>query len=222
VAPPTSEADQEAVDTADQEDTAHEDRPKPDSSVSGRAVIVLGIAVVVLVVALLVMVPAYIRLRNNQGSDSSDRNTVATTASRAAEAMTSLDASGPNTAQADVIRQLGTDPFIQQYVSGIESIRKLFGPLKVSSERGTVTKVYVSDIDKDQAEVIVVVDLVLVAETPRVVPNQYLRVHLAKLSGQWKVDNVEDLNVSLAATASGGASTTTTPAAPSGTGSSSG
>jgi hypothetical protein len=67
----------------------------------------------------------------------------------------------------------------------------------------------------------VVVDLVLVAETPRVVPNQYLRVHLAKLSGHWKVDNVEDLNVSLAATASGAGSTTTTPATPPSTGSAS-
>jgi hypothetical protein len=168
-----------------------------------------------------VMTASYIKLRSDKSTDSSDRTTVATTASRAAEAMTSLDASGPNTAQADVIRQLGTDPFIQQYVTGIESIRKLFGPLKVSSERGTVTKVYVSEIDKDQAEVIVVVDLVLVAETPKVVPNQYLRVHLAKLSGQWKVDNVEDLNVSLAATASGAGSTTTAPPAPPSSGSSS-
>jgi hypothetical protein len=158
----------------------------------------------------------------DKGTDSADRTTVATTAAQAAEAMTSLDASGPNGQQADVIRQLGTQPFIEQYTQGIESIRKLFGPLKVTSERGTVTKVYVSDIDQDQAEVIVVVDLVIVADQPRVVPNQYLRVHLAKLSGQWKVDNVEDLNVSLAATANSTGSSTTTSAPTPSTASSSG
>ena len=54
-----------------------------------------------------------------------------------------------------------------------------------------------------------VVDLVLVADTPRVIPNQYLRVHLAKLSGVWKVDNVEDLNVALS-TPAGATSTSTT------------
>jgi hypothetical protein len=155
------------------------------------------------------MTASYIRLRADKDNSNEDRTTVATTASRAAEAMTSLDAEGPNQEQADIIRQLGTTPFIEQYEQGIESIRKLFGPLKVKSERGQVTRVYVGDIDTDQAEVIVVVDLVLVADAPRVIPNQYLRVHLAKLSGVWKVDNVADLNVALSA-AAGATPTSTT------------
>jgi hypothetical protein len=237
VVPPTTEAEEEAADAADPEDDegvdevtggeGGEEKLAPAAAEGNGSrgslpfVVAVGVAIGFALLAT-VMTVSYIKLRSDKSTDSSDRTTVATTASRAAEAMTSLDASGPNKEQADVIRQLGTDPFIEQYVQGIESIRKLFGPLKVTSERGTVTNVYVSDIEKDQAEVIVVVDLVLVAETPKVVPNQYLRVHLAKLSGQWKVDNVEDLNVSLAASGAGTGSTTTTPAVSSGTGSSSG
>lgn len=193
--PPTTEADLPAAEAADEHDV------EPSTSPAGSgAVIAVTVAAAVFALLAVGMAVVAVHYKSEAGdANSDDRTTVATTASRAAEAMTSLDADGPNQEQADIIRQLGTTPFIEQYEQGIEAIRKLFGPLKVKSERGQVTRVYVGDIDQDQAEVIVVVDLVLVAEIPKVVPNQYLRVHLAKLSGVWKVDNVEDLNVALAA-----------------------
>jgi hypothetical protein len=75
--------------------------------------------------------------------------------------------------------------------------------------------VYVGDIESDQAQVIVVIDLVIVGDVTKVVPNQYLRVHLVKLNGEWKIDNVNDVNTGLAAQASGSASTTSTPSVPS-------
>ena len=202
MAPPTTEADEDIAEADDEAEP--ERRPSPS-----RLLFVLGALAIVFGLIASVMTASYIRLRADEDNSNEDRTTVATTASRAAEAMTSLDAEGPNQEQADIIRQLGTTPFIEQYEQGIESIRKLFGPLKVKSERGQVTHVYVGDIGTDQAEVIVVVDLVVVADAPRVIPNQYLRVHLAKLSGVWKVDNVEDLNVALS-TAAGATSSSTT------------
>src|SRR5439155_3994532 len=120
-------------------------------------------------------------------------------------AMTAINADADNRADADVVHQLGTGPFIEQYDEAIPATRKLLVALKVKSERGQITPngVYVGDIENDQAQVIIVIDLVIVGETTKVVPNQYLRVHLAKINGEWKIDNVYDVNTSLAAQASG-------------------
>ena len=218
--------DDSADDTAD--DVVVETTPSasPRSSSGSRFVWAIAALAILFGLVASVMTASYVRLRNDTDGSDSDRTEVSTLAARVAEAMTSLDANGPNQSQADVIRSIATGPFIEQYEQGIESIRKTFGPLKVQSIRGQVVegKVFVGDVSADQAEVIVVVDLVLVAETPRVVPNQYLRVHLAKIGGAWKVDNVENLNVALAATETTTATTqptTTQPVAP-GTESSSG
>ena len=214
--PPTTEADETAAhadeDASVDDDPSTRDNASPfERRASGPRwpLVALGLAVVFGLVASL-MTASYIRLRSDKDTTNEDRTTVATTASRAAEALTSLDADGPNQQQADVIRQLGTKPFIDQYTQGIESIRKTFGPLKVRSIRGQIAGVFVGDIGTDEAEVIVVVDLVLNADTPRVVHDQYLRVHLAKLSGVWKVDNIENLNVALAASGTVPSSTTPT------------
>ena len=178
--------------------------------------VVGGLAIVFGLIAS-VMTASYIRLRADKDKSSEDRTAVATVAARAAEAMTAIDADGDNKAEADVVHQLGTGPFIEQYDQAIPATRKLLVALKVKSERGQITPsgVYVGDIESDQAQVIVVIDLVIVGDITKVVPNQYLRVHLVKLNGEWKIDNVNDVNTGLAAQASGSASTTSTPSAPS-------
>ena len=222
--PPTTDADVDAdvdVDTvAVENDAADGPRASRPASTSWFVWVIAALAIVFGLVAS-VMTASYLRLRNDtQGSDS-DRTEVSTLAARVAEAMTSLDGNGPNQNQADTIRSIATGPFIEQYEQGIESIRKTFGPLKVQFIRGTVVagKVFVGEVTSDQAEVIVVVNLRIVAETERTVPNQYLRVHLAKIGGEWKVDNVENLNVALAAAET---TTATTQPVPAGTESSSG
>ena len=160
-----------------------------------------------------VMTASYIRLRSDKDTTSEDRTAVATVAAQLAEAMTAIDAGGDNQKEADVVHRLGTGPLIEQYDATIPATRKLLVAVERDVERGQITPggVYVGDVDSDQAQVIVVIDLVVVGEITKVVPNQYLRMHLVKLNGEWKVDNVSDINAGLAASASGASPTTSTP-----------
>jgi len=228
VVPPTTEAEETAAEEADDEDAADQDgtddgHESAEEAVverrppSGRWLVVVGGLAIVFGLIASVMTASYIRLRADKDKSSDDRTAVATVAARAAEAMTAIDAGSDNKAEADVVHQLGTGPFIEQYDQAIPATRQLLVALKVKSERGQINAggVYVGDVEGDQAQVIVVIDLVIVGDITKVVPNQYLRMHLVKLGGEWKIDNVNDVNTSLAAQASGGASTTTAPSVPS-------
>jgi hypothetical protein len=235
VVPPTTEADDteadapvddaeadaesETVDEAGDGEALGDDAPSvPRRNASrGRWLLVAGALAIVFGLIASVMTASYLRLRSDKQSSEQDRTAVATTAARLAEAMTAIDAGGDNQAEADVVHQLGTGPLIEQYDRVIPDTRKLLTALKVKSENGQITPngVYVGDIEGDQAQVIVVIDLVIVGEVTKVVPNQYLRMHLVKLNGEWKVDNVSDVNTALGAPAGGTAPTTTAPATPS-------
>jgi hypothetical protein len=207
----------------DDESPAHEERDDHDEGPDGagpapvpavasrprsgsRLIALLTAVAVVLGLLASVMTASYIRVRADRDASRDDRTAVATTAARAAEAMTAIDANSDNKQQADAVHALGTGPLVEQYDEAIPATRKLLVALNVTSEHGQVTEngVYVGEIDGNQAQVIVVIDLVVVGQATKVIPNQYLRVHLVKLDGAWKVDNVENLNVALAA--SGGQS----------------
>jgi len=172
-------------------------------------------AAVVFALLSVVLVVLLVRERDQNRGDG-ERAAVETTASRVAEALVTVDAGG-NQSGADVVRQLGTGPLIQQFDEANAAVRATFGQLKIQSISGRVQEVYVKDIDGPQADVIVVLDLVIVSDNPRVDQNHYLRVHLAKLDGQWKVDNVQDVNLALAAgvqqSTNSGTSTSTAPPA---------
>jgi hypothetical protein len=224
VVPPTTEAEETADDAAEEDTPELTDYVAPDrrAPVARWLTVVGGLAIVFGLIAS-VMTASYIRLRADKDKSGDDRTAVATVAAQLAEAMTAIDAEGDNSAESAVVHRLGTGPLIEQYDATIPATRKLLLAVKVKSERGQITPggVYVGDVESDQAQVIVVIDLVVVGEVTKVVPNQYLRMHLAKINGEWKVDNVNDVNAGLAASATPGASTTSTPT-PSATDSSSG
>ncbi|MEY2451713.1 MAG: hypothetical protein QOD92_1287 [Acidimicrobiaceae bacterium] len=213
--PPTTEADDTDTDESAEVDDAPAVRETRASA--SRWLVVVGALAVVFALIASVMTASYIRLRSDKDDSNADRTAVATIAARVAEAMTAIDAAGDNKAEADVVHQLGTGPLIDQYDATIPATRQLLLAVKVKSEHGQITPngVYVGDIEGDQAQVIVVIDLVVIGEITKVVPNQYLRMHLVRLNGDWKVDNVSDINVELAASAGAGASTTTSVPAPS-------
>jgi hypothetical protein len=172
-------------------------------------------AAVAVVFALLsvVLVVLLVRQRDENKADG-DRTTVQTTASRVAEALVSVDANGGQGA-AGTVRELGTGPLIQQFDEANAAVRGTFGPLKITSITGRVKEVYLKEIEGSEADVIVVLDLVIVGDNPRVDQDHYLRVHLAKLSGAWKVDNVQDVNLALAGGVQGaGTGAAPTPTAP--------
>ena len=173
--------------------------------VSSRIFVVTAVAAGVFALLAVVAMVAWAGARNRSDT-SGDRTQIATTAARVAEAITAMDGTGNGTLGATV-DQLGTAPVVSQYKEISDAIRKVMGPLKLKSIRGTVKEVYVGDIESAQARVIVRLDLVYVGDNTRVIPDQYLDMTLAKLDGTWKVDNVRVLNVAL----SGGAPSTTVP-----------
>lgn len=165
------------------------------SGVSTGAVVATAFAVVFAVAAVGLLV---LLVRDRSSTDSSaDRTEISTTAARVAEAITAVDESGNGTLAATV-DQLGTAPVVDQYKQISSTIRNELGTFKLKSIRGTVKDVYVGNIDNAESRVIVRLDLVFVGDNTRVVPDQYLDMTLAKLDGQWKVDNVQVLNVQLA------------------------
>jgi hypothetical protein len=218
VVPPTTEAEETADDAAEENAQAPADYVTPDRPApAARWFLVVGALAILFGLIASVMTASYIRLRADKDETGADRTAVATVAAQLAEALTAIDAGGDNKAESDVVHRLGTGPLIEQYDATIPATRKLLQAVKVTSERGQITSggVYVGDVDSDQAQVIVVIDLVVVGEITKVVPNQYLRMHLVKLNGEWKVDNVNDVNAGLAASASGSAPGLSTPATPS-------
>ena len=163
---------------------------------SSAAVIVFSIVAGLLVLACVGLLVLLVRDRATKDS-SSDRTEISTTAARVAEAITAVDESGNGTLAATV-DQLGTAPVVDQYKQISSTIRNELATFKLKSIRGTVKDVYVGNIDNAESRVIVRLDLVFVGDNTRVVPDQYLDMTLAKLDGQWKVDNVQVLNVQLA------------------------
>jgi hypothetical protein len=166
------------------------------TGVSTGTVIATAIAAALFAIVAVVLLVLLVRDRNTADT-STDRTEISTTAARVAEAITAVDESGNGTLAATV-DQLGTAPVVDQYKQISTTIRNELATFKLKSIRGTVKDVYVGNIDNAESRVIVRLDLVFVGDNTRVVPDQYLDMTLAKLDGQWKVDNVQVLNVQLA------------------------
>jgi hypothetical protein len=172
--------------------------PAPAAERASRSGAVMITAVVAAVFAVAAVALLVLLVRDRNPADSStDRTDISTTAARVAEAITAVDESGNGTLAATV-DQLGTAPVVDQYKQISTTIRNELATFKLKSIRGTVKDVYVGNIDNAESRVIVRLDLVFVGDNTRVVPDQYLDMTLAKLDGQWKVDNVQVLNVQLA------------------------
>ena len=172
--------------------------PAPVAERAPRSGVVMITAVVAAVFAVAAVALLVLLVRDRNPADSStDRTEISTTAARVAEAITEVDESGNGTLAATV-DQLGTAPVVEQYKQISTTIRNELATFKLKSIRGTVKDVYVGNIDNAESRVIVRLDLVFVGDNTRVVPDQYLDMTLAKLDGQWKVDNVQVLNVQLA------------------------
>ena len=189
--------------------------PPPASRVGGSSTALKVAAVAALAFAVLAVALVVVLVRDRNKTDTnSDRTEISTTAALVAEAITAMDGAGNGTLAATV-DQLGTAPVVAQYKEISDAIRKVMGPLKLKSIRGTVKEVYVGNVENAESRVIVRLDLVYVGDNTRVIPDQYLDMTLAKLDGLWKVDNVQVLNVALAG---GTPSSTTTPTSSSSSG----
>ncbi len=214
--------------TAESESTPPETTPdatvdSPGQQRSGLPVAVVAIvAAVVLLVASITLLLFLVHEKSRADKLGAESDDIAAVQRIAAEVAEKIARWSPATKQADhdALAALTNGPILNQYEQTIKGLDEALPKLGVTSIEATVEEVYVGQIQHDEAQVVVVADVDVKGSNPRTVPNHYLRVHLSRIGGSWKVDNVQDVNTSLAAgaiptttttTPDTGATTTTTP-----------
>jgi hypothetical protein len=186
--------------------------PKAKARRGGNAAVVLAVASAVFAVLTVLFLLLYLNARKDHDT-LADELRIRTTASRFSEAFVALDSTNELPEQNAVVAELGTGPIIGQHTEAMASLRKAYQAFGAISARADIKGTYLSQIDDSSHEATVIVNLTLtVAGTTQTVPNEsYLEVHLVKLNGTWKVDNVVDVRGRLGAQpATSGTSTTTT------------
>ena len=199
--------------------------PEPDEvtesesapSKGGRAA--LGVAVGAAIVFALLSVGLTVLLVGQTDDDATNERTeVALRATAVVEALATHDPSQPDTGRA-TIEKYANRTVLGIYDAALEGITAAFTETGLAA-RLQIDETYVGDISRDEADVALIGTVLVTPKdgsTRPPQPGRFFRVHLVKLDGQWKVDNVEFSQLG-AAGASGtgqpptGASTTTAPA----------
>lgn len=108
------------------------------------------------------------------------------------------------------VRSMSTEKFKKEYQRAFGSLEVLLTQTEARSQ-GTVTEVYLGEVDDDTATVIVVADAISHTKSgTRRTLASYIQLDLVKVSSSWLVNGVTNLNFGQGA----GASTTTTTAKP--------
>ena len=182
----------------------------------GRAAlgVAVGAAVVFAVLALAVTV---LLVKKSDESGSKDRTEVALRATAVVEALATHDPSQPDTGRA-TIEKYANQTVLGIYDAALEGITAAFKETGLAA-RIQIDETYVGDISRDEVDVALIGTVLITPKdgsTRPPQPGRFFRVHLVKLDGEWKVDNV-DFSQLVAAGASGTSqpatgSTTTSPA----------
>jgi hypothetical protein len=114
-------------------------------------------------------------------------------------------------ARREVVHNLGNGPILSQYDAAVTAFAQAAAAVGITSVESSITETYTGQIAGDEAQVVVVFDVSVKGTQPRSIPNQYMRVHLARIGGAWKVDNVQSVNLALAALAGAGTPDTSVP-----------
>ena len=102
-----------------------------------------------------------------------------------------------------------TGTFRREYEKAFETSLKVLITETRAQSKGTVTDVFMSEVEDGTASVLVVVNSERQGAAGRVpVAASYIQLDLVKVDGDWKVDNVTNLNFAQAA---GGSTRTTVP-----------
>jgi Mce-associated membrane protein len=169
----------------------------------GLPLVAAALAVIFAVVAAVLAV-----LLAGQGEDGSDR--LRETAGRFGEALVSYDYHDPD-AHRDTVLGFATGSFRDEYEAAFDQgLAKVITEVKAVS-RGHVKDVYLSAVDEDRAQAIVVVDIDHEGSGgPNTLYDVYFRLTLVKIGADWKVDQVTDLNFDDGGAVAPSSSTTTT------------
>jgi hypothetical protein len=126
------------------------------------------------------------------------------------EALFTYDHQDPD-AHRDAVLALSTGSFTEEYEESFDrGLRQLMTQVQASSQ-GTVKEIFLSEADDGRAEVIVVADAVQDgAGGPRTVYDLYVKLTMVQVEGEWKVDDLVDLNFPVGDTTPPAGVTTTT------------
>jgi len=170
-------------------------------------------------VALLVSTLVFAALWNSEKGSGGDRSAVASASGRFAERFLTLDSRDPNRTEQAVL-PLATGAFRRTFRQGFEAglVPALVSIGKVKTQ-ASVKEVFIGDLDRDSAHVIVHVGVVAhPIDQPKLAsarPDSWIELDLVKQGSRWLIDGVGDLKIgSDTSTPGGGAGATAPPTAP--------
>jgi hypothetical protein len=173
-----------------------------------RAALILAISIAV-VLGIASITLAVVAARRSNGSE--QVNALRIAASNAGTALLTYDYHDPN-AHRDGVLNLSTGAFRSDYQKTFDQgLGAIITKVRATS-KGSVKDVYVSQIDAERAQAIVVADVTANGTGgPRTLYDIYVLLSFVNVKGQWKLDNVTDLNFPQAASAAGGTTSTSVP-----------
>jgi hypothetical protein len=174
----------------------------------GRPALVLAISIAV-VLAIASAALAVVAARRDDGQARED--SLRRSASAVGTALLSYDYHDPS-AHRKAVLALSTGSFRNEYQQAFDQgLGQLITKVKATSV-GTVKDVYVSQVDDDGGQAIVVADVTTKgASGTHTLYDVYVLLTFVDAKGTWKVDDVTDLNFAQADAALGGTTSTTTP-----------
>lgn len=147
--------------------------------------------------------------------DGDDRlQAVREAAGRFGEALVTYDYHDPD-AHRSAVLGLSTGSFRQEYEDAFDQgLADVITEVEATST-GFVKDVYVSEVDEERAQAIVVVDIEHTGSGgPRTLFDIYFRLTFVEVDGEWKVDQVTDLNFDTGPSPSDPTASTTSTTAP--------
>lgn len=198
--------------TDEDEDQEHDEQPPsatPPARTLPTAFYVLGGVAALFIAVSVALLVLLVNERNDSGRREAE-DTVRSTSAQLVEALVNFRPDGGD-ARREVVHKLGNGPILSQYDAAVTAFAEAASAVGIESVESTITETYVGQVEGDEAQVVVVFDVNVQGSQPRTIPNQYMRVHLARIGSTWKVDNVQSVNLALAALAGAGTGTTTVP-----------
>jgi ABC-type transporter MlaC component len=192
----TAATTQETVPEGPPDDGDDQDYLAPPAARSRRPLIVLAAGLLVVATFLGVLAAGY----NDQLQDErSEREEVQEVAARVATALLTYDY---RDLEASKRRVLGdaTGTFRKEYEKAFDTSLKVLITETKAQSKGTVTDLFMSEVDDGTASVLAVVNAERQGAGGRVpVAASYIQLDLVNVRGSWKVDNVTNLNFAQAA-----------------------
>jgi hypothetical protein len=190
-------ADPEAEQDAPTDDPATAPDPDPDQDQDDHGPTRRRPTVLVLAISLAVLfaIAAGVLAVLLAGDDSSGgTDELRTAAGRFGEALVTYDYHDP-AAHRDAVLGFATGSFRDEYQAAFDQgLSKIITEVKAVST-GYVKDVYLSAVDEERAQAIVVVDIEHQGTSgPSTLYDVYFRLTLVHVGGEWKVDQVTDLN----------------------------